>query len=68
MYSKEMSAIVGIFQIFRYAGSIMFISLLGLVFDNLLISAGLRSVALVMTVVSIVLLVAAVATSTEDAL
>jgi len=58
--AKEMGAAAGLFQTFRYVGSILSASLLGLVFSNSVTSAGLHTVALVIAVVSVVLLVVAV--------
>ena len=57
---EEMGAAAGLFQTFRYIGSILSASLLGLVFSNSVTSAGLHTVALVIAVVSVVLLVVAV--------
>jgi len=58
--AKEMGAAAGLFQTFRYVGSILSASLLGLVFSNSVSSAGLHTIALVIAVVSVVLLVVAV--------
>jgi len=57
---KEMGAAAGLFQIFRYVGSILSTSLLGLVFGRGVASAGLHTIALAIADVSVILLVVAV--------
>jgi MFS family permease len=57
---KEMGAAAGLFQTFRYVGSILSASLLGLVFGRGVTSAGLHTIALVIAAVSVILLVVAV--------
>ena len=57
---KEMGAAAGLFQTFRYVGSILSTSLLGLVFGRGVTSAGLHTIALVIAAVSVILLVVAV--------
>ncbi len=58
--AKEMGAAAGLFQTFRYVGSILSASLLGLVFGSLVTSAGLHTIALAIAIVSILLLVVAI--------
>jgi len=57
---KEMGAAAGLFQTFRYVGSILSASLLGLVFGTSVTSTGLHTIALAIAIVSILLFVVAV--------
>lgn len=56
---KEMGAAAGQFQTFRYVGSILATSLLGLIFGGSVTSAGLHTIAAIIAVVSILLLLVA---------
>jgi predicted MFS family arabinose efflux permease len=55
--AKEMGAAAGLFQTFRYVGSILSTSLLGLVFGGGVTSAGLHTISVMIAVIAIILLV-----------